>query len=300
MGKYEKAVDQFQRALANDPSDFQAYIGLAQAFEKTGRAMDVEQTYRRAIAVRPQYWESYFRLGTYYMSRSRYADAERSFDQVVSLAPDNVRGYNNLGAAYFQENKINEAAKTFEKSMSLRQTYQAASNLGTIYFYNKSDFPRAAAAYRKALSLNGGDYRVWGNLGAVLKILMEPNEARKAYQRAHDLAEDGVKLNPRDAGAAIRLASYTAELGNKEDARLLMDKALALSPDDSGVLFRVALLSEENFGDRDAALKWLSKAVDQGYPLNEIMQSPNLQSLRLDPRFKEIEKKSITKPIQQR
>ena len=38
-------------------------------------------------------------------------------------------------------------------------------------------------------------------------------------------------------------------------------------------------------GDRTAALQWLKKAVDAGYPITEVQAARGLEELRADPRF---------------
>ena len=41
----------------------------------------------------------------------------------------------------------------------------------------------------------------------------------------------------------------------------------------------------EQIGDRDRALVWIRKALDQGYQRDLVERSPTLKALRADPRF---------------
>jgi Tfp pilus assembly protein FimV len=58
--------------------------------------------------------------------------------------------------------------------------------------------------------------------------------------------------------------------------------ALTLSPDDSGVLLSVGE-AYENMGDRAHALEYIGKALQKGFPLDQIRADPTLQSILQDP-----------------
>src|SRR5262249_24552797 len=59
QGGYEKAAEQYRRALELDPGSDEAYGGLAGAYERLGRLDEAERLYKQAITVRPAYWATY-------------------------------------------------------------------------------------------------------------------------------------------------------------------------------------------------------------------------------------------------
>jgi serine/threonine-protein kinase len=290
-GKYEAAVQRFQRALEIEPTNDEAYRGLADAYDRLNRPDDAEKTYRRAIELRPNYWAGYNWLGAFYFNRGRYADAAKMFTRVVELAPENARGHNNLGGAMLALGRQKEAIVAFEKSLSIRPNANAASNLGTLYFFFQDDYARAAKAFEQALTFNSDDYTLWGNLGAARKWAGDAAGAHEAYQKAAALAEAARKLNPRDAKVLADLAEYYASLDDPARAKPLIERALNLAPDNHQVLFQAAVLNELYFQQRDAALRLLSRAVKQNHPWDEIERSPALRHLRDDPRFAELRPK---------
>jgi serine/threonine-protein kinase len=288
LGKFERAAEQFQRALNVDSTEQAAYIGLAKAYAGLGRSTKAEETYRQAIAMRPQYWDGYLNLGLYYNSIGEFGKAEKMFAQVVALAPDNTQGWNDLGAMDLKLAKTDSAIAAFQKSLSVRPTRGATANLAFIY-YEKADYGRAAAAYRQAVDLTPNDYRLWGNLASSLQFTGDIVGARNARQRARDLAEASVKLNPKDAQALVSFADFTAGLGKTDEAAPLLEKAIAIAPENPFVLYRAALVYESPLNDRKKALFYLRKSVEHGQSADQILKSPNLQRLREDPGFKEIE-----------
>ena len=99
-GKYDKAVADFNRALDIDPVSYEAYQGLAKAYEDKGLISDAESTYKRAIEMQPSNWIGYHSLGIFYSNHSRYSDAISQFKKEIDLNPQNYLGLNALGAMY--------------------------------------------------------------------------------------------------------------------------------------------------------------------------------------------------------
>src|SRR5437899_12533677 len=99
---------------------YDAYGGLATAYELLGNLAAAEDAYKRAISLRPGYWATYNWLGLFYMYHARYEDAAAMFSHVVSLAPDRFTGYSNLGGVRAFEGKDAAAGPLFGNSLSLR------------------------------------------------------------------------------------------------------------------------------------------------------------------------------------
>jgi tetratricopeptide (TPR) repeat protein len=284
-GEYEKAAAEYAVALAAEPTSDAFYSGLATAYEKLGRTNDAEQAYRRAIELRPHYWAGYNRLGAYYYNAGRHDDAIRMFQQVIALAPDSFRGHSSLGAAYFMKDRTAEAIAAFERSLAIRQNYAAASNFGTLLYY-QGQYRRAAGLFRQALALQRGDHRVWGYLAGALERAGNAKEATDAHNEARRLVEERLAVNPRDARLHVELAGYLVGLGDKPAARRSLERALGLSPSptDAGACLDIATLYEQ-LGERENALVWLERAIAGGQSWREIDGWPELATLRDDPRF---------------
>ncbi len=286
-GQYERAAAEFEQAVRMDPTSDDAYRGLASAYEHLDRYADSEKTYRKAIELRPHYWAGYNWLGTFLFRRGRYAEAITMFAQVTMLAPDSFRGYNNLGAVYVATGQYREAIPVLEKSVRMRPAPDSYSNLGTAYFY-QHDYPAAARAYRLALQSDEGSYPLWGNLGDALYWgTTTREESREAYRKAIALADQALKVNPRNPTAASYKALYHAMLGERNAALEWRDKAAALAPQDAEVLFNAALVSEQ-LGERAAAVAWAAKSVSAGYSRDLLRNSPNLEDLKSSPAFQNL------------
>jgi len=286
-GRYEEAVQQFQRAAQIDPTSEGAYRGLASAYEQLGKLAEAEQTYKLAIQVRPQYWAGYEWLGTFYGHQARYQEAVLEFNQAIALAPDDPHGYRNLAGIYIYLGDYEKAVEVLQKAIALYPTPETYSNLGVAYF-NLRRFEEALAAYEHACTSTSKDYVGCGNLArAYYWAPGKRSRASEFYQRAIGMAEEASRINPRDGDPHILIATYYAMLGDRRRASEHLQTALILNPNNPEYLLTSAIVHNQ-FGEKDEALAWLKKAIDQGYSAAEIRAAPELDNLRDDNRFQQL------------
>ena len=282
-GNYERAVDEFMRAIQLDPSSDGAYTGMASAYERLGKLNDAEKTYQQVINLRPRYWKGYNLLGSFYVRQAQYDKGAAMFQKVAELTPDSFRGYANLGAVYLAEGKYSEAIQPLNDSLRIRATAATYSNLGTAYFHLRR-FPEAAGTYAQAARLDDRDYHIWGNLAIAQHFAGDSEEADKAYRKGIALAEDALKVNPRDPEVLRNLADFHVSLGDRAVALKYLDQALAYGKSDKEILFGAALVYNR-LGETGTALEWLSKAMQAGYSLTTVRESPDLDNLHSNPRY---------------
>ena len=283
-GEYEKAVKEFDRALAIEPTNDDAYRSLADAYESLGQPAKAEETCQRAIDLRPQYWAGYNWLGTFYYRDARYADAASMFSQVVALAPDSFRGYSNLGGVYYYQGRYADAIAMLQRSISIRPTADAFSNLGNAHFYLRQ-YDDAVAADEKAVQLTQNNYILWWNLadGYYWDPAKRP-QSNQAYRKTISLANEALRVNPRDAYALGVVAYCHAMLGERKLAFDFLQRGLKLAPQDSEMRFKAALIYNQ-FGDTAQTLSWLTKALAGGFSATIVRDTPNFDLLRPNPKF---------------
>ncbi len=283
-GEYEQAVKEFDRALAIEPTNDDAYRSLADAYESLGQPAKAEETCQRAIDLRPQYWAGYNWLGTFYYRDARYADAASKFSQVVALAPDSFRGYSNLGAVYYYQGRYTDAIAMLQRSISIRPSADAFSNLGSAHFYLRQ-YDDAVSAYEKAVQLTENNYILWWNLAdGYYWDSARRAQANRAYRKTISLANEALRVNPRDAYALGVLAYCHAMLGERKPAFDYLQRGLKLAPRDSEMRFKAALIYNQ-FGDTTQTFSWLTKALDGGFSATIVRDTPNFDLLRSNPRF---------------
>jgi tetratricopeptide (TPR) repeat protein/tRNA A-37 threonylcarbamoyl transferase component Bud32 len=295
-GKYEEAVNQFQRAAQLEPANEDALIGLGGAYESLGKPQDAENTYKKIVQFRPSYWRGYNLLGTFYARQAQYDDAVKMFQKVIERTPESYRGYANLGAAYIYQAKYAEAIKPLEQSLAIHATADTYSNLGTAYYYQRR-FNDAAQTYQKAVELNDSDYTNWGNLGEACYLNGERERSLKAFQHAIDLAKRDLAVNSRDPQLLKYLANYYAMTGDRTSAAQYLNLELQQGKFDKNSLFDAAVIAN-HFGETGEALEWLGKSMRAGFSPELARLQPDLDNLHGDPRFQELLKANSSGPNQ--
>jgi serine/threonine-protein kinase len=291
LGKNDLALQEFQKALAINPRNADAIMGMASVYERMGRVRDAEANFKKAAAMRPDYWDGYNSLGFFYFRQRRIPDAITQFRRVLELTPDNATAFSNLAGAYLELNDTKsqaEAESALRTSLELSPSYAAYANLGRLYLDQKR-YADCALMTRKALDLNDQDYAVWDNLRLAYTWLGDESNARAARSKAQALLQRYAQLHPDDAGAHSLLSNFFAEDKNREKAQRQIDSALALQPNDGSVLADVAE-SYEVLGDRKRAIEFAHKSLENGYTLKDLQSHPNLRMLLVAPAFHGSEK----------
>jgi eukaryotic-like serine/threonine-protein kinase len=284
-GQYEMAESEFQTALKLDPLNSHAWLERGKAYDAAGKHDIAQASFRKAIELRNDDWAALTILGTSFFRKGQYQEAEPYFQQVVQLTPDSAKAYSNLGGLYLKMGRLAEATFQLKKSISIEPTAAAWSNLGTSY-YLAGRYSDAILPFEKATELTPANSALWGNLADAYR--WTPSQAGKAtatYNRALELAQKEIVVNPRDAELHARVATYWAAVKNRERASLEIEEALSLAPNDATVQFKASLVYEQA-NQRDRALIALQAALEDGYGRPQIDTAPLLDKLRADSRFR--------------
>jgi serine/threonine-protein kinase len=287
LGQYQGAADDFLKAVELDATNDDAYRGLGKAYEALGQPEEAERAFEQAIALHPSYWSGYHHLGWFYYRHARYEEAERAYKRAIDLAPDNARAYVSLLGIYFSMGRYEEAITAAQKAIRIRPSFAAYSNLGNVYMSLRR-FEEAVEALEKAVEFDDAIYLVYGNLAkAYYRTPGKQDLARPTFERAIAMAEEQLKINPRNADVHILLGDYYAMTGNKEDALDHLQAALDSRPQDPEYLYWAGIIHNQ-LGETELALDWLERAVEYGYSTAEIRNTAELDNLRGRPRFEEL------------
>ena len=255
----EYARRMFERAIEIDPNYALAYAGIADccSFIYTywdASAAHLEQAdtaSRKALELDPESAEAHTSRGLALAFTERYEEAEQAFGTAIRLNPKLFEAHYFQARARYQQGKLELAAGSFEEACRVRpDDYQAASFLSQTY--------------------DGLGRRA---------------EAETTHQRALQLLEKHVELNPDDPRALCLGAIELAHVGQPERGLEWIRRALAIDPEDSGMLYNAACFYCVQ-GEREEALACLEKAVQLGFGLRGWVENDSdLASIRDDPRF---------------
>ncbi len=286
IGEYEKAVDILQKALLIDPNNATASLELGLAYLSLGNLELARKTFEETVKNRPGYWQGHSYLGFFYYVTGEYERALDQYQKVVELIPHSDVGYRKLAAVYFHMDKPGEFIVASEKAMKIKPSYSVVNNLAVFYYYS-GEYEKAAKMFKEVLAYNIHDYLIYGNIATASYFTGQKDSAKVYYKKATELAEDERQINPRDDFILSNLAGYYARLDSSNKAYRLLDEVKNLDPDNLTVIFNMGDVYEQ-LGDRETALFWMKKAIENGATLAKFKLNPGLKDLIADEKFKEI------------
>src|SRR5580700_3329379 len=289
-GHSAEAAAEFQLALGLEPTNEEAAIGLALAYEHEGKITEAEKAYQQAIQAHPNSRYSYNMFGTFYKRRDEYEKALQMLAKVIQIAPEWYGTYVNIGSIYNDMGRYEKGIDPLKKSIAIRPSYSGYVNLGAAYF-GLNRFDDAAKAYQEAIKLDPEQQVIWGNLAAALYYSGKKDQAVGPSRKAIELALADLKVNPRDAELLSSLAGYYSMLGDRKNALLYLGLALQYGHNDKGILFDAAGVYSQ-LGETGLAIEWLGRAVQAGYTTDKIRSDPEFAKLAGNPTYEQLIKSS--------
>jgi Flp pilus assembly protein TadD len=177
-------------------------------------------------------------IGDSLLVKRRYQEALDSYKKMPNPSPDL---WNKMGIAYQMLFDLKDASRCYKESLRLSPTHAwALNNLGTIYDA-RSDFARAEPLYRKAFEADPQSARIAMNLGTNLMTQSKYSEGSEMYKKA-------MALDPEVFGSTEGpISQNSVPLEQRGAMNYYMARDYAQS------------------GDIEHAIKYLKKALDEGY-----------------------------------
>ena len=282
-GRAHNAVSQLKRALDFEPNSDEGYRRLGSAYLAARQKDDAISAYQTAIRLSPYYPDNYQVLGDAYLDLGENEKALGAYRRVTELEPDRAAGYEGMGGVYFREGKWAESIPEFQKALDLQPDYITYSDVGLAYFYLKR-YEEATRMFEKAVALNPGQEAVVGNLADAYRWSGQKENAVATYDRAIELANQRLQVNPRDSDAMGDLALYYCKKGDSAQATKLIRQARAINPSDVGLVYTEAVV-DTLAGQPTQALQSLREAFSRGYSPRQADNDPELSRLRSLPEY---------------
>jgi TolB-like protein/Flp pilus assembly protein TadD len=249
----------FARAIEVDPTFAKAWAGLADSYgydylyynPTTENLIEAASASQKALQLAPELAETHTSRALAHLVCGDYEEAESEFEAAIRINPDLFEAKYLYARACFHQGKLMQAAELFEQASKLRPD----------------------------------DYQSLILLSRLHKGLGNHAESLDAAQRAVNVAESVLELEPDETRALYLAASSLAQLGRTEQAYEWVERALFIEPDDPSVLYNVACFYAE-VGETEKALDCLEEAVLPGRANRSWMENDaDLDSLRDHPRF---------------
>ncbi len=311
----QKALAAAQHAQSLNDELPEVHFALGNVYNDTGKTSEAIVELKRALTLAPNSDEGYRRLGDAYLAAAKENDAIHSYQQAIDANPYYWLNQNRLGTVYFQLGQNQKALDAFRRVVELAPDSALGYNeLGAANF-NAGKWNDAIIAWGKALKIQPS-WDIYSNLGTAYFYLGHRTDAVSMFQKAVD-------LSPNDALAVGNLADSYRWAGDKDKAKAMYDRAIALAlkalgvnPQDANSAGNLASFYAKNgdskkgldfirrartidpnnndlmykeavvdtiAGQQTEALASLRAALQKGYPVELAKNDPELKTLAANP-----------------
>ena len=193
--------------------------------------------------------------------------------------------YAALGIAYLVRGDLEAALEASRKAIQLDEgSITGLYALGRV-FLTTGKFAEAHAVFEKLVEVNPDFYPGLQGLQAAHAGMGDAAAAMEVTRRLVAFFPGYLARAPDDARAHILFASYLAEVGEREQAMLEADTALALGGHDAIMLYNLSC-TYSLLGESRKAVDAFAQAVEAGYSnLRWARLDPDLEPIRSDPKF---------------
>ena len=287
-GDEQGALNSIAKGLSADPSNADALVWQAQIYTRLNRWEEAERTLHRVLKEHPNHWLAYNELGFGLEGQGKYQEAVKAFRAASLAAPKNSMALSNLGGQYLQIGEFAEATETLKRCLAMDPDSDYAAGYTSLAMRYQGRYEAALPFARKAVELNPALDTNWLELADCYSSLRNhQSEAKDAYLRAAKEAERHLSTDATDGPSWMLLALYKVKSGSPQVAPSLIEKAESLGARDmDSQLYKARIL--DLLGKREEALTTLAACFRKGATDLQIVPFPDLQSLRKDPRYRQL------------
>lgn len=179
-GRYEDAINYYDKVLLQKPKDFPALIGKARCL----KAQNLEE---EAL--------NYFMQAAKVASNTSDNDGQyEALTGIIEMKPNNFTVYDARGDLLYSMGNYSGAARDFRKVVMLdRFNLKAHYKLGDSY-YNNREYTPALEAFKAAEELHFADPKAQACLAKTYCVLDDKKNTKKAYEKFKELANYSTSL----------------------------------------------------------------------------------------------------------
>ena len=198
----ERALGFFERALALDPDNLDAAVGLAAAEVQGATGYYVDD------------------------KAERLASVEANLNRVLSQSPNNARAHYLMGRALVQDKRGAQGIAESERALALNPNLASAHALIGLakLFDGRPEETESHELEALRVSPHDTEADVWVEYIALAKLYLG------AYEEALGFFRRAKELNPNYATGRFNMAADLVELGRLDEARAEAQAGLALNP----------------------------------------------------------------------
>src|SRR5881409_3239620 len=122
----EGAIERLEKSIKLAPDFYNAHLGLAQEYRKTGRLDAAEKELTRAFELNPREVTPLIQLGEINLDKNNFKQAADVLSQAIRVEPGSAIAHYALGRARYNLSEYREAEQAFTRAALLDKDFEAA------------------------------------------------------------------------------------------------------------------------------------------------------------------------------
>jgi tetratricopeptide (TPR) repeat protein len=184
LGQWDKAIDDYTRAIGIDPDYVNANYNRGLAYSALGQWNKAIADYSKTIEIDPKFATAYSNRSVAYNNLGQWNKSIADCTRVIEIGPNCKDTYSNRGIAYCNLGQWDKAINDYTKAIALDPNYATAYyNLGVAH-YNIEQIDKAIDDFSRAIAINPKYTDAWYNRGIAYKNLELWDKAIADYTRA--------------------------------------------------------------------------------------------------------------------
>lgn len=236
LGNTESSIDFFNKILARDSTNAEAFADLGQLYKNNGEFQKAKKYYKNALQYDPDNTEYQYFYGYLLLNSGETEQAIQLFNSILEEKAWHYSTHYHLGRALLQEGSTQEAEMHMTIADSLQDIdYSIATAEWTVEVY-----PHRADA--------------WIKLGELLRKVGRNLEALDAFRSA-------AFLEPENLQTQNKIANICVTVGLLEEAIARYKSILKMDPSSEIIWFNLGLVYAKNDDKRSARIA-MKKSLD--------------------------------------
>ncbi len=288
----KKAIEEFKTAADKDPNYALAYVGLAESYailhDYTGNPSSethpqAKAFAERALSIDSSLAEPHATLGLINANLRQWNESEKEFKRAIELNPNYATTYHWYSGLLKTLGRYDESATMIKQANKLDPLSSViSSNISSMYQL-QNNHEASVKNSLELLELHPGYTNPYKSLAMSYLKLGRNAEAVSA-------AEKLVQLTNRNSYGLSSLGYVYAATGKQAEAIAIIKELETKYSRNEAYGYDLAAI-HAGLGDKDKAFEWLEKDFQAGRNLFHVRPSIPYESLRDDPRFKDLLKR---------
>lgn len=251
--QFEKAIPEFDAAIAAEPEYFAAYIDRGLCRYELGKYDDAITDFNKAEELNPDHPFPYQNRGCVYFAQRKFEEAEAQFEKALEKDPNYVNAICCRADCWCEKGKLDEAGKEYQRACKLdpKSPLPYLGN-GTLYMLRK-EYQKALAEFEKAIKIEARFSYIAARGGAYLML--------EDYPKALADLDKALKTEPSHVPALTNRGSCFTHQQEYAKAEKDFARADQIDPD-SPVILKNRAINFDCWGKFKESLELYDKLME--------------------------------------